>query len=188
MENIQYKEITINENTWAETYDIIRDEEDGFKVFEPNGLDFEFVKENQNKVWTYIDSDSLPYPVIVSGLHFVNRIHYFVGRKEIPSNTYIDVIEENNYPVKGAKVWWNNPDNKNCSGLYTVIEIKNLGENHQVSSATSNKNLEYYVLKNDRGSIIELSRPEITIFDDDGYCHGCNTQCYLTEPCEYLLA
>lgn len=45
--------------------------------FETYGNEYEFIKaQDQNKVWTEVDGDEGTY--IISGWHFVNRIHYYI--------------------------------------------------------------------------------------------------------------
>lgn len=63
-------------------------------IFETYDEEYEFVKaQDPNKVWTEVDGDSGTY--IISGLHFVNRIGYYVTREpwtdeytEIPTWVY----------------------------------------------------------------------------------------------------
>ena len=55
--------------------------EEGSMAFETYDEDFDFVAtQNPKHVWTLVDGDSGD-PVIVAGLHFVNRIHYIITIK-----------------------------------------------------------------------------------------------------------
>ena len=72
-------------------------------TFETYDEEYEFVKSaNPNCVWTEVDGDSGTY--IVSGLHWVNRIHYYITENpwedeytEIPTWVYRDCdCRENN--------------------------------------------------------------------------------------------
>ena len=55
--------------------------------FETYGDEVEFVqKQNENNVWTEVDGDEGTY--IVSGYHYVNRIHYY-----ITTNPWIEDVE-----------------------------------------------------------------------------------------------
>jgi len=60
--------------------------EDGI-MFETYGKELEYVVETVNKgradtVWTYVDGDNGTY--VIKGMHFVNRIGYFIT--ELPAN------------------------------------------------------------------------------------------------------
>ena len=55
--------------------------EEGSMAFETYDEDFDFVKtQNPNHVWTLVDGDSAD-PVVIAGLHFVNRVHYIITIK-----------------------------------------------------------------------------------------------------------
>ena len=55
--------------------------EEGSMAFETYDEDFDFVKtQNPNHVWTLVDGDSGD-PVVIAGLHFVNRVHYIITIK-----------------------------------------------------------------------------------------------------------
>lgn len=47
----------------------------------------------------------------------------------------------------GDRVYWNDPDNGECSGEYEILEVKG----------------EIYVLKNDHGSIVEVFENELGV-------------------------
>lgn len=50
-------------------------------TFETYGAEYaEVVNADPNTVWTEVDGDEGTY--IVAGLHFVNRIHYYITRKK----------------------------------------------------------------------------------------------------------
>lgn len=91
--------------------------------FETYGEEYELVKNtNPNNVWTEVDGDSGTY--IVAGLHFVNRIHYYITENpwddeytEIPSWVYrtCDCTEEDGFED-------GNPDCAECD--YGIIDIE----------------------------------------------------------------
>lgn len=55
--------------------------DDETKLFETYGEEYDFVSNSpEKKVWTWVDGSDGTY--IVSGLHFVNRIGYFVTEEE----------------------------------------------------------------------------------------------------------
>lgn len=59
------------------------------KMFETYGADFEFVQsQDPSKVWTIVEGEEMTYS---SGLHFVNRIGYFVCEVPVPEGTDIEV-------------------------------------------------------------------------------------------------
>ena len=95
---------------WHETYKPIKNTvskypDDSLIHFETYGDEFEFVQKADNKyIWTEVDGDEGTY--ILSGYHFVNRIHYYITEKpwedewtEIPTWCYrqcdcVERIEE----------------------------------------------------------------------------------------------
>jgi hypothetical protein len=83
--------------------------------FETYGDEYEFVKaQDPNTIWTEVDGDSGTY--IISGWHYVNRIHYYITEEkwddeytEVPSWCYrrCDCTEEEGFED-------GNPDCKEC--------------------------------------------------------------------------
>jgi len=66
-------------SSWVDTFKPIENTLTGYEDnhFETYGEEYELVKNtNPNNVWTEVDGDSGTY--IVAGLHFVNRIHYYI--------------------------------------------------------------------------------------------------------------
>jgi hypothetical protein len=73
--------------------------------FETYGDEYEFVKaQDPNTIWTEVDGDSGTY--IISGWHYVNRIHYYITEEkwddeytEVPSWVYrrCDCTEEDGF-------------------------------------------------------------------------------------------
>jgi hypothetical protein len=69
-------------NAWSETFKPIKNTiskypDDSLIHFETYGEEFDFVKEQDPKtIWTEVDGDEGTY--IMSGYHFVNRIHYYI--------------------------------------------------------------------------------------------------------------
>lgn len=77
----------ISYEEWIETYKPLNDHEGIPKIIET----WEVAKYDKDKVWTLVDAE--PYPVIVSGWHYVNRLHYHVTEVAIPANHMIEVEE-----------------------------------------------------------------------------------------------
>jgi len=80
---------------WYDKYQPITNTFTGYeeKHFETFGEEVDFVRsQDDNLIWTEIDGDEGTY--IVSGFHFVNRIHYFITEKpweedvEVPTWVY----------------------------------------------------------------------------------------------------
>jgi hypothetical protein len=71
-------------DAWHETFKPIENKiskyaggEDLLLTFETYDEEYEFVKEQDpNHIWTEVDGDEGTY--IVAGLHWVNRIHYYI--------------------------------------------------------------------------------------------------------------
>lgn len=62
--------------------------DDETKLFETYGEEFDFVFNSpEKKVWTWVDGSDGTY--IVSGLHMVNRIGYFVTEEEWQSHMVV---------------------------------------------------------------------------------------------------
>lgn len=96
---------------WEETYQPINNTiskypDDTLITFETYGDEYEAVKKahdiNPKTIWTEVDGDSGTY--IVAGLHFVNRIHYYITENawddewtEVPTWVYreCDNAEDN---------------------------------------------------------------------------------------------
>ncbi|MCC7336549.1 MAG: hypothetical protein IT422_15775 [Pirellulaceae bacterium] len=64
---------------------------DGFgSMFETYGEEFDFVTEQDPAhVWTWVEGDNGQY--LVSGMHFVNRIGYFICDVAVPDGLTIEV-------------------------------------------------------------------------------------------------
>lgn len=65
-------------------------------MFETYGEDFEFVKQQPDmNVWTWVDGDDGTY--LTTGMHFVNRIGYFITKNPWHAHTdiQVDAYEEN---------------------------------------------------------------------------------------------
>jgi hypothetical protein len=85
--------------------------------FETYGEEAEFVQKADNKyIWTEVDGDEGTY--IISGYHWVNRIHYYITEKpwedemtEVPTWCYrmCDCAEDEQYEEMGF-----NPDCDEC--------------------------------------------------------------------------
>ena len=62
------------------------------RLFETYGKDLKFVqKQPYNKVWTLTDSDDSDKMFIQNGIHFVNRVAYYVCEKPFDDNVTIQV-------------------------------------------------------------------------------------------------
>jgi hypothetical protein len=164
----------ITHQEWLDQFKIICDEDGSPVVYETYGLDHEHVRRNYKRAWTLVDTD-LPYPVVTSGMSFVNRICYYLGEVNLPNqdSLTIEVIEESNYPVVGEKVWWRDPDDNISSGVYTIKHVVTQDE-------------VYRMLSNETLSEVEVYRHELEMFTDLGECFGCGKRCYEAAPCEYL--
>ena len=69
---------------WVEKYKPIKNHIDPDEdiAFETYGAEFEFVLDQKpENVWTMVDGDE-EEPVIVTGVHYVNRLKYYVT--EVP--------------------------------------------------------------------------------------------------------
>lgn len=110
---------------WVETFKPVRNtvskygaDDESLIHFETYDEEYDFVKaQDPTKVWTEVDGDSGTY--IVSGLHFVNRIQYYVTEEswtdeytEIPTWTYEQCAcsEEEEFEDEGY-----NPDCELCN-------------------------------------------------------------------------
>ena len=128
---------------WQNTYKPIKNSFVKYDsiTFETYGEEVEFVQKADNKyIWTEVDGDSGTY--IISGYHFVNRIHYYITENpwedeytEIPTWCYrqcdccdLEEFEDNGY----------NPDCDECDeGMIdipcdTVEDLKQIyGEDNE---------------------------------------------------------
>ena len=93
---------------WFDKFEPIKNDMAGYDqhTFETYGAELEFVQAQDNThVWTEVDGDEGTY--IITGMHWVNRIHYYVTKQpwtdentEIPTWAYRDcdcMTEENDY-------------------------------------------------------------------------------------------
>jgi hypothetical protein len=80
------KKLTLEE--WATTYDIEQDERDCFKLYETSGKGYEVALQNSDKVWTMVDDHGVC--VIKSGIHFANRLGYYLGTEEVKEEIIVD--------------------------------------------------------------------------------------------------
>ena len=108
-------------DAWVDTFKPIwNDEPNGIMQFETYGDDWEKVKEahdiNHNTIWTEVDGDSGTY--IIAGLHWVNRIHYYITAEpwtdewtEVPTWCYrrCDCTELEEFEEEGY-----NPECEEC--------------------------------------------------------------------------
>lgn len=116
---------------WEKNYQPIKNNiskypDDSLIHFETYGDEYEFVKkcyeQDPNQIWTEVDGDSGTY--IISGLHFVNRISYYITKNlwndeytEIPTWCYrncdcIDEVQNGILTYEGDP----NPDCEECHG------------------------------------------------------------------------
>jgi hypothetical protein len=93
------KDKIISWNEWEDTYKPIRnpfnpDPDFWGNMFETFGEEYELVKAYpNNQVWTMIDGEGI-YLNITSGLHWVNRLGYFVT--ELPWEGEVFVTNDKN--------------------------------------------------------------------------------------------
>lgn len=122
-------------NGWVETFKPIKNHLVKYDQlhFETYDEEYEFVKSaNPNCVWTEVDGDEGTY--IVSGLHWVNRIHYYITENpwedeytEVPTWAYrmCDCTDEDGFED-------GNPDCEECEfgsidiPVSTVVDLKNI--------------------------------------------------------------
>jgi len=66
-------------------------EQDGAQeLFHYKGVELEYVKAvNPNRVWTLLETDG--EPVIASGIHYVNRLGFFITEEACPENKLITI-------------------------------------------------------------------------------------------------
>lgn len=86
---------TITEEQWEEQFiplvNPFNDHGWNSTLFETYGYDLYIVsKEPDNRVWTWVDGDD-DHTYIVSGMHIVNRIGYFITDKPWTEPTLIQV-------------------------------------------------------------------------------------------------
>ncbi len=107
-------------DAWKDTFKPIKNNiskypQDNLIHFETYDEEYEFVKaQDPNKVWTEVDGDSGCY--IIAGLHYVNRIQYYVTQEpwtddmtEVPTWVYrrCDCTDEEDFED-------GNPDCEEC--------------------------------------------------------------------------
>jgi hypothetical protein len=84
-------ELTFEE--WLDTYKPILNKHGDLRAFETYGEDLDIVTNtNSDKVWTWVDGGD--YSGYSAGMHFVNRMCYFIC--EVPfvdDNLYVDIYE-----------------------------------------------------------------------------------------------
>jgi hypothetical protein len=85
--------ISLTEDQFDAIYTITPNEhEDRYETY---GEEYEALKviyeKSPRKVWTAVDGEDGEL-IFVSGLHFVNRIYYFVTDQEVPEDTDVEVI------------------------------------------------------------------------------------------------
>ena len=62
-------------------------------LFETYGEEFEFVsRQDPATVWTFVDGEN--EQLVISGLHYLNRIGYLVSTKPVPPGVEIEVLIE----------------------------------------------------------------------------------------------
>jgi len=85
-----YKVMTTSE--WEDIFQPIQNPNEEEKYsFETYGEDLEFVASQMPEfIWTEMDGDNGVY--IVSGMHYVNRIQYYVCKTPIPLDKDIEVV------------------------------------------------------------------------------------------------
>lgn len=109
-------------DAWVDTFKPIKNTiskypDDSLIHFETYGEEYDYVKGiHPNFIWTEVDGDAGTY--IVAGLHFVNRIHYYITENpwddeytEIPTWCYrsCDCMDDEAFEDEGY-----NPDCPEC--------------------------------------------------------------------------
>ena len=65
---------------WEAKYTLLEHPYNENNLFETYGSDLDFVlNQNENKIWTLVDTDSGLY--VVPGYHLVNRVNYLITIK-----------------------------------------------------------------------------------------------------------
>lgn len=85
---------TITWEEFADTYKPIkRKTEAGHDIYpyETGGEEFEFIRSQPaENIWTEVDGEGGCY--IINGLHYVNRIQYYVCEVPVTTEKYIEVV------------------------------------------------------------------------------------------------
>jgi len=84
-------EITFED--WLKEYKPLKDNNGDLKLFETYGDDIMAVdKAKPECIWTLMDGEEDGQFYIQSGLHFVNRMGYYITESEVPLSNLIQVI------------------------------------------------------------------------------------------------
>ena len=76
---------------------------------------------HKTRVWTVIgDCNST---VVISGYHLVNRLGYIITGKHLEQE-YMEVFDPDLIKAVGDEVYWEDIDNDESSGYYTIAKIK----------------------------------------------------------------
>jgi len=68
-------------------------------MYETHGAEWEFVKSQpNNNVWTWVDSDD--GSSLISGMHFVNRIGYFICEQQWTTMDEWVKVEDGQFPCE----------------------------------------------------------------------------------------
>lgn len=87
------KSINLNIEDWVEKFLPEMDDEGMLVMYETYDEDWEHIAQsNPHHVWTLVDTDE--GTVIVNGVWFVNRIHYYHTQIPWKDGEHYDVIDE----------------------------------------------------------------------------------------------
>ena len=91
----------ISHSDWIEQFKPIMDADNngdspldvGFYPTDRRVTEAEFqLALDEGRVWTLVDAD--PYPLVVSGAAYVNRLEYYICEVAVPEGTYYHEIDE----------------------------------------------------------------------------------------------
>lgn len=77
---------------------------------------------HKTRVWTVIGDCNAT--VVISGYHLCNRLGYIITENPLEQE-YMEVVDPDLIKAVGDEVYWEDIDNDESSGYYTIVEIKN---------------------------------------------------------------
>jgi hypothetical protein len=78
-------------------------------------------EHHKERVWTVIGDCNAT--VVLSGYHLVNRLGYIITGKPLEQE-YMEVYDPDLIKAVGDEVYWEDIDNEESSGYYTIAKIK----------------------------------------------------------------
>jgi hypothetical protein len=86
-------QITMTEAEWEDKFTLVPNHIQGYdaQLFETYGAELEFVRSQPDQnIWTQVDGDGGGL-YIISGMHFVNRIGYYITKEAFNPEDSIEV-------------------------------------------------------------------------------------------------